>query len=424
MVDITKKMKNIDAIKKGPLFWKQWISSNEISTDILDFSNADLKGLNLYDLSARDEQSYYIVNLKGANFQNCDLSNAVFDLANLEKSNFENSNLVNASFRKANCFKAIFKNCDLQDCNFHRSILDECDFSFSNLRNARFELSSGENLDLLGAKISDIELTPLMPPYNELLSISHFELALAKNLDKVHPDSQEFVLKYITEAFENIHKKDFDIIEKISIPGNNKVKEYKRKLPLAEKSNLVYFNKLINRISALNNIFIESEFTDEVVKISNILSTELIKYLKSNPTHLYQIHWRIFEELIAEILKSFGWTVDLTSRTKDGGYDIFGIYKDMSGIQHNWLIECKKWDRTNIIGINVVRALYGVKTDLKVGNALLATTSYFSKGVDEFKSSHYDFETVDFNGIVEWLNKYKMKKSGKLWISDNKLIKI
>jgi restriction system protein len=47
-------------------------------------------------------------------------------------------------------------------------------------------------------------------------------------------------------------------------------------------------------------------------------------------------------ELIAELLASYGWTVDLTKQTRDGGYDIFALRKDALGVQSSWLIECKR----------------------------------------------------------------------------------
>ena len=170
-------------------------------------------------------------------------------------------------------------------------------------------------------------------------------------------------------------------------------------------------------------IFSETNLDNTIITIAQELSEEMIKYLKTNPRELYNIHWRVFEELIAEILKSFGWSVELTAPSCDGGYDIFAIHNDKSGLSHNWIIECKKYKQEKILGINYVRELYGVKTDLRIGNALLATTSHFSKSAHDFKTSHYDFELKDFEGIVDWLNKYKFNKKGKLWISDNKLFK-
>ena len=53
---------------------------------------------------------------------------------------------------------------------------------------------------------------------------------------------------------------------------------------------------------------------------------------------------RQFEELICEILAGFGWEVQLTPATRDGGYDMFAISQDLvAGVQTSWIIECKKY---------------------------------------------------------------------------------
>ena len=160
-----------------------------------------------------------------------------------------------------------------------------------------------------------------------------------------------------------------------------------------------------------------------VIKVSNIINTELIEYLKKHPKAMYKIKSRQFEKLIAEILASYGWDVQLTPAIRDGGYDIFAISKDMqSGTKTSWMIECKKYAPENKVGVNIVRALYGVKSNRKVANALLATSSYYTKGAKDFKASRYDIEMKDYNDILEWIKQYKPNPDGKLYLKDNGLI--
>ncbi|WPD23102.1 MAG: restriction endonuclease [Candidatus Electrothrix scaldis] len=84
--------------------------------------------------------------------------------------------------------------------------------------------------------------------------------------------------------------------------------------------------------------------------------------------------------------------------------------------------ECKRHAKHRKVGVDIVRALYGVKHDLRVGNALLATTSNFTKGVYDFKASRYDLELRDFEGILKWLNEYHPNPDGELHIKDNNLV--
>lgn len=160
----------------------------------------------------------------------------------------------------------------------------------------------------------------------------------------------------------------------------------------------------------------------ELIQVVKTITVELLLYLKKHPIELYSLKPRQFEELIAEILSSYGWEVKLTPATKDGGYDLFAIMKDISGVTTSWIIECKKYGPENKVGVDIVRALYGVKYDLKVANAMLATTSYFTKGVEEFNASRYDLELRDYEGILEWVNEYKPNPNGKLYIKDNQLV--
>ena len=137
----------------------------------------------------------------------------------------------------------------------------------------------------------------------------------------------------------------------------------------------------------------------------------------------YRLKPRQFEELIAEILASYGWQVRLTAPTKDGGYDIYAISPTQAtGIETSWIIECKKYAPERKIGVDIIRGLFGVKMDLKVANAMLATTSHFTRGAMDYKASRYDLQLRDYQGILEWINEYRPNPEGKLYIKDNRLI--
>lgn len=154
-----------------------------------------------------------------------------------------------------------------------------------------------------------------------------------------------------------------------------------------------------------------------LIEVVYSLSAELIKELKHRPDDLYRLHSRQFEELVAEILASYGWRVHLTAASRDGGYDLFAISKDISGVETSWIVECKKYRHDRRVGVEIVRALYGVKHDLRVANALLATTSFFTKGVHEYKASRYDLQLRDYSGLVSWIKQYHPAPAGKLHMS-------
>jgi restriction system protein len=101
---------------------------------------------------------------------------------------------------------------------------------------------------------------------------------------------------------------------------------------------------------------------------------------------------------------------------------MYAISKDVSGLSSHWIIECKKWATKNKVEVDIVRALYGVKSNLRVGNALLATTSHFTRGAKQFKTSRYDLELKDCEDVLGWISKYGPNPDGTLYLRSNQLI--
>jgi len=168
------------------------------------------------------------------------------------------------------------------------------------------------------------------------------------------------------------------------------------------------------KVNKTNSIirFQLDEFTNKktLLIITDEVNEQLINYFSSHPNELKTINRRLFEEIVAELFWGFGYQVELTQKTRDGGRDIIAI-KNAETID-KYLIECKRPDVGNIIGIKPVRELFGVKQDEKATKAILATTSYFSKDAHQFfERNKWELEPKDFNGIMDWINQYKKIKS-------------
>lgn len=143
---------------------------------------------------------------------------------------------------------------------------------------------------------------------------------------------------------------------------------------------------------------------EELIEAVDVIEDEIFTKLYNKPEGIYEITPRQFEELVCGILKSFGWYVELTKSTRDGGYDIFAISKDISGLSSSWIIECKRYSPDRKVGIDCVRSILGVKNnDVRAAGAMVATTSSFSRDVKDYKASRYDLELVDYSRIVGWL---------------------
>jgi len=161
-----------------------------------------------------------------------------------------------------------------------------------------------------------------------------------------------------------------------------------------------------------------------LVEAVQAVSLELVDHIQKHPQELHRIRPRQFEELIAEILLSFGWEVQLTPPTRDGGYDIFAISNSIAGIRSSWIVECKKYSSHRKVGVDIARELYGAAMKLDRGNVgmILATTSSFTKGAEELASSTYNFELRDYDAVLGWINECRPNPDGNLYLRDTELI--
>jgi hypothetical protein len=118
----------------------------------------------------------------------------------------------------------------------------------------------------------------------------------------------------------------------------------------------------------------EREFNGQsLIQVIPFVDRELIRRFGQFPDELRLIDRRRFEEVIAEIWAGFGYAVELTQRTRDGGRDIVPIKRLEANLK--FLIECKRPDPGNPVRIAAVRELLGVKHDEGASKAILVTTT-------------------------------------------------
>jgi restriction endonuclease Mrr len=148
-----------------------------------------------------------------------------------------------------------------------------------------------------------------------------------------------------------------------------------------------------------------------IIQYSNLVSEKLIEFFHKNPIELKRINRRLFEELVAELFNGFGYKVELTKQTRDGGKDIIAIKR--TEVEVKYLIECKRPDPGGYVGVAPVRELYGVKVSEGATKAILATTAYFSPTAKILFNKHkWELEPRDYDDLKEWLRLY-LKIIGK-----------
>ena len=398
-------LKHIEMLKRGTVQWNQYRANNPQVKP--DFAKAKLSGI-VIDFKA---------DLSNADFSNADLTSARLPGANLRKACFDDATLISTYLFKANLMNASLQRADLSSARLQRAFIDGADFRDAKLVNMNINVNSCAGTMLHGAKIInvDYETTPIGSLYGG--GGGPLVFAEARGLDSLHPESAAFLDKLAFDARS--------FVEMLSAPGVLKIwevdsfheKDIKVRTSGPPQSvhnleggfgadpNLVA--DLLSRITQLRTIYTRYPDDSALVTAVQTVNSELISFLRKHPNEMHKIHWRTFEELIAELLRNFGWEIDLTRPSKDGGYDMLGVYRDESGVRHSWIIECKKWAAERKVDVEIARALYSVKDERRVGGAILATTSNFTAGVHAFKASRYDFDLRDHAAIVEWINAYK-----------------
>lgn len=168
-----------------------------------------------------------------------------------------------------------------------------------------------------------------------------------------------------------------------------------------------------NLFSKMNKISVTGKMEKKIYEStlfkpqSSVIITDMDdavkKYFKKHPEKLYEINPRKFEELIASIFKDFGFDVELTKATRDGGRDIIANIKN-SVYSLLAYIECKRYAPDNKVDVGIIRNVAGVHYLRKPSKSIIVTTSFFTKDAqEEAKLIENQLDLKDYNDIKIWL---------------------
>ena len=153
---------------------------------------------------------------------------------------------------------------------------------------------------------------------------------------------------------------------------------------------------------------------DQAMHISLVsVSPSDFKSLISNPKELQKAPPRFFEEVIAELLKTDGWNVDLVVRTNAPGPDIIAMStKLVRNVPIKMVVECKRWREDRPVDIDVVRkVMYWVNEEYRATLGMIATTSRFTSAAKKQAASlhHWRLDLKDYTDIIHWLGESLIK---------------
>lgn len=142
-----------------------------------------------------------------------------------------------------------------------------------------------------------------------------------------------------------------------------------------------------------------------VNQFSHIQKT--ISEIYKDNNQLYNIHHREFEEMMAELLRSRDFKVELTKKTRDGGTDIIAL-QDLAGLPIKMLIECKKYAANRKIGVDIIRGFSHVVNTKQANKGIIFTTSYFTADARKEQQQYmpYLLDLRDYQDVIKWVNSY------------------
>jgi|ERR1051325_114497 hypothetical protein len=130
---------------------------------------------------------------------------------------------------------------------------------------------------------------------------------------------------------------------------------------------------------------------------------QIIIQLQNAPTDIFKLSPRQFEELVAHLLRTQGYEVELTRASKDDGRDILVAVPQTLG-NFLYLVECKHYSQENRVGVRRVRELYGIVEQQRATAGVLITTSSFTRAARAFqKPVERRLSLREYDDLVKWL---------------------
>lgn len=135
--------------------------------------------------------------------------------------------------------------------------------------------------------------------------------------------------------------------------------------------------------------------------------TGIVQAIERNPRLIYDLPWRQWEEIIAAAWERFGYRVELTPRSADGGRDVIATRNE--GVAIRIFDQVKSRAVHRVVTADEVRSMIGTFfMERNVSKAFVTTTTEFAKGVYE-------------NSLIQQFVPYRLELRSRLplvsWLS-------
>lgn len=117
-----------------------------------------------------------------------------------------------------------------------------------------------------------------------------------------------------------------------------------------------------------------------IVLTDTVAFTRVVNEIERNPRLIYDLSWRQLEEMVAAGWERFGYRVELTPRSRDGGRDVIATRN--AGVKIRIFDQVKSRATHRVVTADEVRSLLGtLLIDQNVSKAFITTSSNFAPGV-------------------------------------------
>lgn len=145
---------------------------------------------------------------------------------------------------------------------------------------------------------------------------------------------------------------------------------------------------------------------------------EVRKYLSAKKDSVYDVHPKVFEEVVSSVFKDFGWNSQVTAYSGDDGVDVVLNGKSNSTIG----VQVKRNKKERKIEAEQIRSLAGALILGGHTKGIFVTTSTFRKGAtntaQKFAAIGYPIELIDAERFFDALGIAQIKS----FMPDQKLI--
>jgi predicted Mrr-cat superfamily restriction endonuclease len=151
--------------------------------------------------------------------------------------------------------------------------------------------------------------------------------------------------------------------------------------------------------------------SNDELTLQNKISAEFIVRLSKNPSGLYELSPQDFEELVGEIFRIDGYSVELIGswNEADGGVDILAMKSTIGAVQVRMALQCKRYAKSKRVTAGPIRELAGVLDRFHAHAGAVITTSDFTKPAKrEAAAFFWQISLLNFESIVDMLRQAEL----------------